>query len=221
MAQLLPWFPFYYSDFFKDEKVQVMSNAQVGMYLRLLAHQWHEGSLPNEQTALARLALAHPGEEEELLCIIRACFVKNGRAGRLVNARLKQVKKEQEEKDQVNQERARKGGLARSRKQAESKQTLSSAQASYSESESESSSSSSVLRKEPSRKASSKRRSVLPEDFEPKPKHQDIAKGLGLNLAVEFTKFKDHHQAKGSLMLDWDAALRKWLRNTVEFRKPR
>ena len=71
------------------------------------------------------------------------------------------------------------------------------------------------------RAATKHRRSVLPDDFFPLSRHEEIAKGLGLNLAVEFTKFKDHHQAKGSLMLDWNAALRKWLRNAVEFKRPR
>jgi uncharacterized protein YdaU (DUF1376 family) len=223
--QPLPWFPFYDRDFFMDEKVKVMSNAQVGMYLRLLSHQWQEGSLPNDELALSRIALANPCEADELTTLVRACFVKNGRAGRLLNARLTQVKKEQEEKDQVNRDRARKGGLARSRQQAELKHDSSTAQGqpklAESESESDPKTSSSVSQKKPSRKASAKRRSVLPEDFQPKTKHEEIAKGLGLNLAVEFTKFKDHHQSKGSLMLDWDAALRKWLRNAVEFRRPR
>lgn len=156
MAGKLPWFPFYYRDFFDDEKVQLMSNAQVGMYLRLLAHQWQEGSLPNDPTALSRLALAGPGEEEGMLALVRVCFAKNGRVKRLLNLRLEQVKKEQEEKDQVNQARARKGGLARSMLQAQYKHSLSSAQASYSESESESESesdlktSSSVSQKKPS-----------------------------------------------------------------------
>lgn len=153
MAARLPWFPFYYVDFFKDEKVKVMSNAQVGMYVRLLAHQWHEGSLPNEEGALGRIALATPGESDELLALVRACFCRNGRAGRLVNRRLQRIKKEQNEKDQLIHARARKGGLATSRKQAELKQRLSATQASLKSANSEldldlDPSSSSPLRKE-------------------------------------------------------------------------
>ena len=37
---------------------------------------------------------------------------------------------------------------------------------------------------------------------------------------AEFEKFCDHHLAKGSQFVNWDAALKKWLRNSVEFAKP-
>lgn len=251
MAEKLHWFPFYYRDFFSDERVLCMSNTQVGMYLKLLAHQWHEGSIPNDIEALGRLVhtrntrvlhsnddLRTPAdvariETDQIIALIKQCFVKNGRPGRLVNPRLEQVRVQQLSEKQKKSDHGKKAIEARWKREREKLSGNTPVKTGitreyHSESESESSDSqknpqipSSVSQKKPTRGATPKKRSVLPEDFKPNPKHEDIAKGLGLSLAAEVTKFKDHHQAKGSLMLDWDAALRKWLRNAVEFRRPR
>ena len=45
-----------------------------------------------------------------------------------------------------------------------------------------------------------------------------IAKHRMLNPEVEFQKFRDHHLARGSLMKDWMAAWRTWLRRGDEYR---
>jgi hypothetical protein len=42
-----------------------------------------------------------------------------------------------------------------------------------------------------------------------------------LDLHRECQRFIDHHDAKGSVFADWDAAFRTWLRNSVEFAKQR
>lgn len=51
-----PWFPFYVGDWDGDEAVKLMNNRERGAYLRLLIHQWREGSLPDDVSALATLA---------------------------------------------------------------------------------------------------------------------------------------------------------------------
>lgn len=38
-------------------------------------------------------------------------------------------------------------------------------------------------------------------------------------LDAEAEKFRDHHASRGSVMLDWDAAFRNWLRNAVTYRR--
>lgn len=68
-----------------------------------------------------------------------------------------------------------------------------------------------------SRPKKSKRGSKLPDNFEPKEQHKALAEQLGVNLAFEFPKFQDHHIAKGSVMKDWNAALRTWIRKAAEF----
>jgi hypothetical protein len=40
------------------------------------------------------------------------------------------------------------------------------------------------------------------------------------NGSDEFDRFLDHHRAKGTMFVDWEAAGRTWLRNTIKFSKP-
>jgi hypothetical protein len=62
-----------------------------------------------------------------------------------------------------------------------------------------------------------KRKNSLPENFEPKPKHYELAESLSVNLIVELPQFCDHHVANGSVMASWDAALSKWIRNSAKW----
>lgn len=64
-----------------------------------------------------------------------------------------------------------------------------------------------------------KPRSKLPQDFAPRAQHQSLATELGVSLADEFPRFRDYHAGKGSLMADWDSALRTWLRNARRFQR--
>ncbi len=71
---------------------------------------------------------------------------------------------------------------------------------------------------EPAPKAKrTKPRSKVPDDFEPIAADRSLASELQVDLASEFPKFLDYHRAKGSLMADWRAALRTWLRNAGRF----
>lgn len=63
----------------------------------------------------------------------------------------------------------------------------------------------------------SKARTPLPDDLAPNAAERSLATELRVNLAVEFPKFLDHHRAHGSLMADWQSALRKWIRNAHEW----
>jgi len=73
-----PAFQFYPADFLSDEKVVVMSNQEVGCYIKLLSYCWKEGSIPKCMQKIARLC----GETEEnmnkLWPNIEGCFKENG-----------------------------------------------------------------------------------------------------------------------------------------------
>jgi hypothetical protein len=69
----------------------------------------------------------------------------------------------------------------------------------------------------PVKRSKARARTPLPEHFMPTAGDDALAAELGVNLASEFPKFIDHHQAHGSLMADWPAALRKWIRNAHEW----
>ncbi len=96
-----PAFQFYAADFLVDENVMVMSNREVGCYIKLMCFCWREKSIPAEVGRLARLC----GEtEDDMLSLwgnISPCFKKTGN-GRLEHPRLvlERVKQEDRRKRQ-------------------------------------------------------------------------------------------------------------------------
>lgn len=104
----LPYFPFYPQDFLGDGKVRLMSPAEVGIYIRLLCHEWLEGPLPDDLTRLARIAGATHAEIEEAWPAVRECFTED-EEGRLVQTRLE----EEREKVLAKREQARRAARAR------------------------------------------------------------------------------------------------------------
>lgn len=62
--------------------------------------------------------------------------------------------------------------------------------------------------------------SRIPENFIPKDEHYSIAAELGVNCEMEFIKFRDYFlglSGSKAVKRDWDATLRNWLRNSVNF----
>lgn len=68
-------------------------------------------------------------------------------------------------------------------------------------------------------KRPSKRAHALPDDWKPNDGHRELAGKSGLSVTDEIDKFTDYHKAKGSIMKDWDAAFRTWLRNAEKFKQ--
>lgn len=62
-----------------------------------------------------------------------------------------------------------------------------------------------------------KRKKKLPQDFKPNEKHQALATQLQINLDQELEQFIDHHRARGTTMIDWNAALNTWIRNATKY----
>jgi hypothetical protein len=61
----------------------------------------------------------------------------------------------------------------------------------------------------------------IPEDFIPNDDHYTIAAELGINCDMEFQKFRDYFlglSGQKAVKRDWDATLRNWLRNALNFR---
>lgn len=57
----------------------------------------------------------------------------------------------------------------------------------------------------------------LPDEWEPKDDHFEIAQELNLNCRQEADQFRDHAAANDRRQRDWDAAFRNWLRNSPKF----
>jgi hypothetical protein len=68
-------------------------------------------------------------------------------------------------------------------------------------------------------RASRERLQAMPAGWAPRGDELALAKTLGVDPTREGAAFKDHHSAKGSRFVDWDAAFRTWLRNAVKFNR--
>lgn len=72
-----PYFPFYVRDFVSDGLVEAMTTREVGAYILLLAKAWLEepaGSIPNNDTVLARWARLGPADWTECRAAVLAPF---------------------------------------------------------------------------------------------------------------------------------------------------
>lgn len=63
----------------------------------------------------------------------------------------------------------------------------------------------------------SKPRRSLPDDWQPRPQERERARESRLDCDREAMRFRDHHTAKGTTMVDWDAAFRTWLGNAEQW----
>lgn len=64
------------------------------------------------------------------------------------------------------------------------------------------------------------RRTRIPEDFTVSGRMVELAKeNKWPDPWDELNGFKDYHMAHGTLMADWEAAFRTWLRNCLRFNK--
>ena len=62
-----------------------------------------------------------------------------------------------------------------------------------------------------------KARTQVPSDFTPNETGRAYAAACRVNAAVELPMFLNHHAAKGTLFLDWQAAWRTWCDHAVQF----
>jgi hypothetical protein len=73
-------------------------------------------------------------------------------------------------------------------------------------------------------KPATKRKSQVPEDWQPSEKGRDyaLAKGMAAaDIPHEVGKFRNHHRSRGTLFLDIDAAWRTWSDNHAQFSRAR
>ena len=71
----------------------------------------------------------------------------------------------------------------------------------------------------PTKRRSQKTR--LPDNWHPTPEHHATAHRLHLNIDSEAEDFRNHAQAKGRRLVDWDAGFRSWLKKSAEYAQER
>ena len=99
MAQKNPYFKFYASDWLGSTKRAMMTPAQRGAYIDLLAHQWNDEtcSLPDDDDLLAALSGLGEGWLKVGSTVLRKCFPAHPTLeGRLANPRLLEIRFERD-----------------------------------------------------------------------------------------------------------------------------
>lgn len=80
-----------------------------------------------------------------------------------------------------------------------------------------------VKRAESTKRTEAKKRLITPED-KPLDEHIELARKLGVDLYIEWPKFKNYCQANAVRYASFNAALRKWIleahNRTPRWRKP-
>lgn len=59
----------------------------------------------------------------------------------------------------------------------------------------------------------------LPSDWAPNATHRQKALSAGLDLDANVSRFRYHHEANGTLFVNWDAAFHMWLGRGIEFKQ--
>lgn len=117
-----PAFRFYPSDFLSDEHVALMTNQEIGCYLKLLCYCWREGSIPSDLNKIAKLVGEDGSAIAQLWLAIKPCFTKcPDQPDRLYQKRLEIERKKQLEYKLARSAAGKKGAEARHSKGFEAK----------------------------------------------------------------------------------------------------
>ena len=109
-----PAFQFYPADFLTDENVVVMTNEEIGCYMKLLCYCWREGTIPAEVAKLARLCGVDSTAMALLWPAIQKCFEQDrDQPDRLVHPRLEEEREKQEKFRAKKAEAGRDGAKSR------------------------------------------------------------------------------------------------------------
>jgi uncharacterized protein YdaU (DUF1376 family) len=77
----LPWMPLYIDDYLSA--TVHLTAAESGAYLHLIMHYWRDGSLPNNEGRLARIAKLSPKEWKASRDVLKAFFSDDWRHPRI------------------------------------------------------------------------------------------------------------------------------------------
>lgn len=109
-----PAFQFYAAEFLSDENVVLMTNQEVGCYIKLMAYCWREGSIPAEIPKIAKLCGEDSSAMAQLWLAIGSCFiVASDNPERLVHPRLEKERMKQKEHAEERSASGKKGAKAK------------------------------------------------------------------------------------------------------------
>lgn len=128
-----PWFKFYAGDWLSDRRVALMTPAQKGVYIDLLAMCWQEGSIPADPVELAFLLRLPKREFFTLWEVVKTHFFTGSDPNFMTNSRIEAERARANEKS----ENGAKAAKARWQDDANALQTQSERNASDTDTEAE------------------------------------------------------------------------------------
>jgi len=105
-----PAFSLYPKDLLTSENVVAMTDEELGVYVRLLCHQWLEGSIPAEPDRLAKMMKRRRRAFDRIWRAVGPCFPPAPDRLRLLNPRLEEERAKQEARAEVAAVNGRRGG---------------------------------------------------------------------------------------------------------------
>lgn len=117
-----PAFQFYAADWLSDEQVQLMTLEEEGVYIRLIAYCWREGSIPADTKAISRLC---KGASEEAIQSVLGCFDEHPNyPGRMKHPRLEKEREKQEQWSKKKSAAGKASGKSRRERRLHAEQVL-------------------------------------------------------------------------------------------------
>ena len=108
-----PAFQFYAAEFLADENVVMMSNQEVGCYIKLMAYCWREGSIPADTLKIGKLCGEDGSAMAQLWLNISCCFSPASTSDRLIHRRLETEREKQEKYRAERSKSGKKGAKAK------------------------------------------------------------------------------------------------------------
>lgn len=114
MIEKPPYFPLYVLDLVGDDAVEAMTTEAFGAYMLLLCKAWHQeppGTIPNDDSVLARWSRVSPERWQELRQMVFAAFKPCKGGKRLMQKRMVKEYEKLVSKLKVLSEAGRRGAL--------------------------------------------------------------------------------------------------------------
>jgi uncharacterized protein YdaU (DUF1376 family) len=109
-----PAFQFYPNDWLSSPRITLMTPEQEGAYIRLLAYDWANDGIPDDDAHLATLSRMGEGWFKGGSRVVRECFGKHpSKEGHLTNARLEKEREKQREWRQKSSDGGKKSAASR------------------------------------------------------------------------------------------------------------
>lgn len=196
------YYPHHIGDFLRD--TSSLSHKDAYVYLRLIwLYYESEKPLPDDPEVLA-YKVGVRGEEQLISLLLRTFFRYDpdlkSHTHQRIDAEIAKYQRKASSARQANQSRWASESDLKSDTKSDPQQIATNNQ------EPETNNQEPVV-------VAAKRRKQIPADFYPNETGVSAAEQKGINVAVELEKFRNYHQAKGSVMLDWQAAWRTWVGN--------